>query len=56
MSMILTEQIIPNLTLFSFENHLLGLDRNTSSVFEILEDKECIELTDRIRSKGIEEL
>lgn len=44
MSMILTEQIIPNLTLFSFENHLLGLDRNTSGVFEILEDKECIEL------------
>lgn len=44
MSEILTEQIIPNLTLFTFENHLLGLDRNTSGVFEIFEEKECIEL------------
>lgn len=44
MSMILNEQIAPNLTLFTFENHLLGLDRNTSGIFEIFEDKGCIEL------------
>lgn len=44
MSGILTEKIIPQLSLFMYEGHLLGLDRCSGGVFEIDEKEAQVEL------------